>query len=124
MGGELGERALLLRRLPAQGTRHPPHAMSRLFLILGDQLHPDPHPLLVDFDPRHDRLLMIEASEESTHVWSHKARSALFLARHRARFASNPRMAMPLKNLDRLGETELAAIRHRAKSLRADLDAL
>jgi deoxyribodipyrimidine photolyase-related protein len=60
--------------------------MSRLFLILGDQLHPDPHPLLTDFDPAQDRLLMVEAAEESTHVWSHKARSALFLAamRHRA----------------------------------------
>lgn len=60
--------------------------MSRLFLILGDQLHPDPHPLLVDFDPARDRLLMVEAPAESTHVWSHKARSALFLAamRHRA----------------------------------------
>ena len=60
--------------------------MSRLYLILGDQLHPDPHPLLVDFDPRSDRLLMIEAPEESSHVWSHRARSALFLAamRHRA----------------------------------------
>ena len=59
--------------------------MSRLFLILGDQLHPDPHPLLVDFDPARDRLLMIEAAEESTHVWSHKARSALFLAAMRQR---------------------------------------
>ncbi|MDD2670533.1 cryptochrome/photolyase family protein, partial [Zoogloea sp.] len=60
--------------------------MSRLFLILGDQLHPDPHPLLTDFNPANDQLLMIEAGEESTHVWSHKARSALFLAamRHRA----------------------------------------
>jgi hypothetical protein len=36
--------------------------MPRLFLILGDQLHPDPHPLLVDFDPARDRLLMIEAA--------------------------------------------------------------
>ena len=54
--------------------------MPPLFLILGDQLHPDLHPLLVDFDPARDRLLMIEAAEESTHVWSHQARSALFLA--------------------------------------------
>src|SRR5574343_1143629 len=103
MGSQLGERALLLRRLPAQGTRHPPHAMSRLFLILGDQLHPDPHPLLVDFDPRHDRLLMIEASEESTHVWSHKARSALFLAAMRQRAAAFRAAGLPLSYL-RLGE--------------------
>ena len=59
---------------------------GRLFLILGDQLHPDPHPLLTDFDPAHDQLLMVEAASESTHVWSHKARTALFLSamRHRA----------------------------------------
>ena len=62
--------------------------MPRLFLILGDQLHPDPHPLLVDFDPARDRLLMIEAAEESTHVWSHQARSALFLAAMRQRAAA------------------------------------
>ena len=59
---------------------------GRLFLILGDQLHPDPHPLLTDFDPADDQLLMVEAANESTHVWSHKARTALFLSamRHRA----------------------------------------
>ena len=34
---------------------------GRLFLILGDQLHPDPHPLLTDFDPADDQLLMVEA---------------------------------------------------------------
>jgi deoxyribodipyrimidine photolyase-related protein len=59
---------------------------GRLFLILGDQLPPDPHPLLTDFNPAHDQLLMVEAASESTHVWSHKARTALFLSamRHRA----------------------------------------
>ena len=45
-----------------------------------------------------------------------------FIARHAGRFAANPRMAMPLKNLDRLGDTELTAIRHQATSLRANLD--
>ena len=77
--------------------------MRRLFLILGDQLHPDPHPLLVDFDPAQDRLLMIEASEESTHVWSHKARSALFLAAMRHRAAAFKQLGLPLDYL-RLGE--------------------
>jgi deoxyribodipyrimidine photolyase-related protein len=47
-----------------------------------------------------------------------------FLARHRPRFAANPRMAVPLKNLDHLGDSELAAIRHQAESLRANLDQL
>ncbi len=77
--------------------------MSRLFLILGDQLHPDPHPLLADFDPASDELLMIEAGEESTHVWSHKARSALFLAGMRHRAAAFRTAGMPVNYL-RLGE--------------------
>lgn len=83
--------------------------MSRLFLILGDQLHPDPHLLLVDFDPAHDRLLMVEASEESTHVWSHKARSALFLAAMRHRAAAFRNAGLPLDYL-RLGEHEHAGL--------------
>lgn len=66
-------------------TRSP-----RLFLVLGDQLHPDPHPLLTHASS-HDFVLMAEVPEESTQVWSHKARTALFFsamrhfaARHRA----------------------------------------
>jgi hypothetical protein len=39
--------------------------VSRLFLILGEQLHPDPHPLLIDFNPASNELLMMEAGEES-----------------------------------------------------------
>ena len=50
----------------------------------------------------------------------HRAAFACF--HHRQRFAANPRMAMPLKNLDRLSDTELNAIRHQAANLRADLD--
>ncbi len=52
----------------------------RLFLVLGDQLHPDPHPLLSHASP-HDFVLMAEVPDESTHVWSHRARTALFLWR-------------------------------------------
>lgn len=91
--------------------------MQRLFLILGDQLHPDPHPLLTDFDPRHDRLLMVEAAEESTHVWSHKARSALFLAAMRHRAAAFRAAGLPL-TYRRLGEHPYPGI---ADALRADI---
>ncbi len=53
--------------------------MRNLVLILGDQL--DRESAAFDgFDPKCDRVLMIEALEESTHVWSHKARTALFLS--------------------------------------------
>ena len=77
--------------------------MKRLFLILGDQLHPHPHPLLNDFNPASDELLMAEVNDESTHVWSHKARSALFLAAMRHRAAAFRSAGQPLKYL-RLGE--------------------
>lgn len=77
--------------------------MRRLFLILGDQLHPDPHPLLADFDADHDQLLMVEAAGESTHVWSHAARSTLFLAAMRHRADAFRRAGQPLVYLQ-LGE--------------------
>ena len=51
----------------------------RLVVILGDQL--DPHnPIVAALDPSHDRVFMAEVREEATHVWSHKARIALFLS--------------------------------------------
>ena len=99
--------------------------MSRLFLILGDQLHPFPHPLLADFAPSRDQLLMVEALEESTHVWSHKARSALFLAamRHRAegfrqeglpidyrRLGEHPHTSLGEALAARLGDGEFSAV--------------
>lgn len=55
------------------------HRKPSLFLVLGDQLHPDPHPLLSRAAPD-DHVLMAEVIEESTHVWSHKARITLFLS--------------------------------------------
>ena len=50
-----------------------------LVIILGDQLDPK-HPALRTADPRHTRILMVEALQESTHVWSSKIRSTLFLS--------------------------------------------
>lgn len=50
-----------------------------LILILGDQL--DESSAAFDgFDAAVDVVLMVEAVEESTHVWSHKARTVLFLS--------------------------------------------
>jgi deoxyribodipyrimidine photolyase-related protein len=48
-------------------------------VILGDQLDPG-HPLVTALDPARDRVFMAEVREEATHVWSHKARIALFLS--------------------------------------------
>jgi deoxyribodipyrimidine photolyase-related protein len=53
--------------------------MRRLNLILGDQL--DRHSLLFnEVDSDNDCFWMAEVREESTHVWSHKQRIALFLS--------------------------------------------
>ncbi len=48
-------------------------------LVLGDQLWLG-NPALDGFDPAQDRVLMIEAASEATHVWNHQARIAIFLA--------------------------------------------
>ena len=72
-----------------------------------------PLPALSDAD----RLLMVEAAEESTHVWSHKARSALFLAamRHRAAAFRAAGLALTYRQL---GEHPHASI---AAALTADI---
>jgi deoxyribodipyrimidine photolyase-related protein len=44
-----------------------------------------------------------------------------FMARHRERFARNPRMVMMMKNLDRIPAAELADIRTQAASFRASV---
>ncbi len=50
-----------------------------LVLVLGDQL--DRHSAAFDgFDTARDRAWMAEVGGESTHVWSHKARIAVFLS--------------------------------------------
>ena len=54
-------------------------ATRHLILILGDQLSLD-NPALQGFDRLRDRILMVEAAGEGAHVWSHKARIAVFLA--------------------------------------------
>jgi deoxyribodipyrimidine photolyase-related protein len=53
--------------------------MRQLVIVLGDQL--DRGGAAFDaFDKARDRVWMAEVAEESTHVWTHKARIAVFLA--------------------------------------------
>ncbi len=53
--------------------------MRSLVIVLGDQL--DRQSAAFDgFDPKQDAVWMAEVAEESTHVWTHKARIAVFLA--------------------------------------------
>lgn len=50
-----------------------------LVVVLGDQL--DPESSAFDgFDPGRDRVWMAEVAGEATHVWSHRARIAVFLS--------------------------------------------
>jgi deoxyribodipyrimidine photolyase-related protein len=53
--------------------------MSQLVVILGDQLWMQ-NPALLAANKKNDVVLMVEASQESTHVWSHKVRTAVFLS--------------------------------------------
>jgi deoxyribodipyrimidine photolyase-related protein len=53
--------------------------MTRLALVLGDQLNLN-NPALLAINKGSDSVLLAEVLQESTHVWSHKARIALFLS--------------------------------------------
>jgi len=53
--------------------------MRNLILVLGDQLDMDA-AAFDDFDAAHDTAWMAEVAEESTHVWSSKPRTVMFLA--------------------------------------------
>jgi len=53
--------------------------VRNLVLVLGDQLTPQ-SAAFDGFDSRQDAVWMAEVAEESTRVWSHKARIALFLS--------------------------------------------
>ena len=50
-----------------------------LVLVLGDQLNRT-SAAFDGFDPQADQVWMAEVAEESTHVWTHKARIVMFLA--------------------------------------------
>ena len=84
-------------------TRH-------LVLILGDQLD-DASCAFDGFDPALDRVVMIEAFEESTHVWSHKVRTTLFLSamRHFSETLKQRGWQVDYRALDTHGDKTLAA---------------
>ena len=70
-----------------------------LVIILGDQLNLD-NVALDGFDPTLDHILMVEAAQECTHVWSHKARIALFLSAMRHHAEALKAQGFPLTYLD------------------------
>ncbi|NQW94187.1 MAG: cryptochrome/photolyase family protein [Polaromonas sp.] len=83
--------------------------IRHLVLILGDQL--DEQSSAFDgFDPSQDLVLMVEAFEESTHVWSHKIRTTLFLSamRHFAEMLRQRGWQVDYRALDVQGDKTLA----------------
>ena len=83
--------------------------IRHLVLILGDQLDED-SSAFDGFDPAHDLVLMVEAFEESTHVWSHKIRTTLFLSamRHFAEGLRQRGWQVDYRALDSHGDKTLA----------------
>ncbi len=101
LGELLGSGALLLQGL-CQAQEGSDMSLRRLVIILGDQL--DPASAAFDgFDPERDLVWMAELPEESTHVWSHKARITYFLSAMRHFAETLEARAIPLRYL-RLGE--------------------
>ncbi|MEM9354128.1 MAG: cryptochrome/photolyase family protein [Planctomycetota bacterium] len=97
---------------------------DRLAIVLGDQLNVD-SALFDGFDAEADVVWMAEVPVESTHVWTHKARIALFLSamRHFRDLLRKDGLAVDYRQLDdegvrpTLGE-ELAATIGRLKPQR------
>ncbi len=87
-----------------------PKTLRNLVLILGDQLDHE-SSAFEGFDPKQDAVLMIEAREESTHVWSHKIRTTLFLSamRHFAKDLQARGWPVIYRQLDKEADASLAA---------------
>lgn len=79
-----------------------------LVLILGDQLD-EASSAFDGFEPERDVVLMVEALEESTHVWSHKIRTTLFLSamRHFAEHLRQRGWRVDYRALDTHGDKTL-----------------
>ncbi len=93
--------------------------LRSLVVVLGDQL--DIRSAAFDgFDPAQDAVWMAEVNEESEHVWSHKARIALFLAGMRHFRDALVADGMPV-HYRRLGEHRAATL---AQALAEDLEHL
>ncbi len=111
LGQKLGRGEVLLRGLPQkQKAVTQPSPCRHLVLILGDQLDAQ-SSALQDFDPAQDVVLMVEAFEESRHVWSHKIRTTLFLSamRHFAAELRAKGLRVEYRALDSHGDATLTS---------------
>jgi deoxyribodipyrimidine photolyase-related protein len=85
--------------------------LKKLVLVLGDQLDID-SPALKNIDPQLDQVVMIESANEAQHVWSHKAKIALFLSamRHFAQHLNN--LGLPLIYIQHSPKTIVEELRN------------
>ena len=76
-------------------------AVRHLVLILGDQLSLD-SAAFDEFDLQQDVVWMAEVADESTHVWTHKARITMFLSamRHFKKNVEKKKYKLDYKRLD------------------------
>ena len=116
LGEELGRGEVLLGPLPNpkgasfERGKIEMSACRRLVIVLGDQLNHD-SAAFDGFDTATDVVLMVEALGESTHVWSQKARTALFLSamRHFAVELQGKHIRLDYRKLDVHREVTLQA---------------
>ncbi len=96
-------------KTPTQPPAPSGQGCRNLILILGDQLDAD-SSALDGIDAQHDVVLMVEAFDESRHVWSHKIRTTLFLSamRHYAASLQARGLRVDYRALDTHGDTSLA----------------
>lgn len=90
--------------------------LRHLVLVLGDQLSHD-NPALDGIDPACDLVLMIEARGEASHVWSHKARIALFLSAMRHFAAELRERGVPVDYVELDDDEEPSLLRRLAAQL-------
>lgn len=93
-------------------------AVRNLVLVLGDQLDPE-SAAFDEFDRGHDLVWMAEVRGESTHVWSHKARIAIFLTsmRHFAAALKKKQFRIEYRELD-ASDNELSLRQELARAIR------
>ena len=84
--------------------------MKKLILILGDQLNLD-STALEDIDVAVDEIVMIESAYEAKHVWSHKARIALFLSAMRHFAEQLKSLGLPLTYIQQSPQTIVEVLR-------------
>ncbi len=103
----------------ARNRRYLPVGLRQLVICLGDQLNSDA-AVFDNFDRDKDAVWMAEVGQEATHVWSHKARIALFLAamRHFAEELRRSGVSVQYRYLDQ------HACRTLGEALSADIERL